>query len=123
MRVVCRRKVAHRNLRAENILLSGSFFQPVVKISGFGYSLDNALDSIAVTQVGDADHLLLIQCHYFTLADVMLHRRRWPCQPISRLSSSRPHEMTQQVSRQSRYMVLEKHLLCHIYIDGGLHGG
>ena len=35
----------HRNLRLENMLLDGNFFQPLLKISGFAYSKAPDLDS------------------------------------------------------------------------------
>ena len=41
----------HRNLRADNIFVTGNAYQPLVKISGFGYSKDVAMDSIAVPRV------------------------------------------------------------------------
>ncbi|CAL5218676.1 g384 [Coccomyxa viridis] len=44
--------VYHRDLRVEHILLSGSVYEPVVKISGFGYSKSAVMDSMAKTMVG-----------------------------------------------------------------------
>lgn len=46
-----RRGIVHRNLRADNVFVTGSAYQPIVKISGFGYSKDLAMDSIAVATI------------------------------------------------------------------------
>ena len=41
--------IFHRDLRMENLLLQGSFYDSVLKISNFGYSKSAVLDSVAVT--------------------------------------------------------------------------
>ena len=48
----------HRNLRADNIFVTGDAYQPIVKISGFGYSKDVAVDSVAVTTVAPPQAIL-----------------------------------------------------------------
>ncbi|KAK9790145.1 hypothetical protein WJX73_008499 [Symbiochloris irregularis] len=44
--------IYHRDLRMENLLLDGSFFEPVLKISDFSYSKNAVLDSQPKTNVG-----------------------------------------------------------------------
>lgn len=42
----------HRDLRLEHLLLDGNFIKPTLKITGFGYSKSNILDSLPKTTVG-----------------------------------------------------------------------
>ena len=44
--------VVHRDLRLEHLLLDGNFMKPTLKITGFGYSKSNILDSLPKTTVG-----------------------------------------------------------------------
>ncbi len=44
--------VVHRDLRLEHLLLDGNFIKPTLKITGFGYSKSNILDSLPKTTVG-----------------------------------------------------------------------
>ncbi|CAK0773365.1 hypothetical protein CVIRNUC_004058 [Coccomyxa viridis] len=44
--------VFHRDLRIEHVLLSGSVYEPVVKIGSFGFSKSAMMDSMAKTAVG-----------------------------------------------------------------------
>ena len=41
--------IFHRDLRMENLLLQGSYYDSILKISNFGYSKSAVLDSVAVT--------------------------------------------------------------------------
>lgn len=44
--------VVHRDLRMEHLLLDGSIYSPILKITGFGYSKSNILDSQPKSNVG-----------------------------------------------------------------------
>jgi len=44
--------VVHRDLRMEHLLLDGSIYSPVLKITGFGYSKSEILDSQPKSNVG-----------------------------------------------------------------------
>ena len=49
----CHREgVVHRDLRMEHLLLDGSIYSPVLKITGFGYSKSEILDSQPKSSVG-----------------------------------------------------------------------
>lgn len=41
--------IYHRDLRMENLLLDGNYFESTLKISNFGYSKSSVLDSMAKT--------------------------------------------------------------------------
>lgn len=44
--------VVHRDLRMEHLLLDGSIYSPILKITGFGYSKSEILDSQPKSHVG-----------------------------------------------------------------------
>ena len=44
--------IAHRDLRMEHLLLDGSVYSPTLKITGFGYSKSEILDSQCCSTVG-----------------------------------------------------------------------
>lgn len=44
--------IIHRDLRMEHLLLDGSIYSPTLKITGFGYSKSEILDSQCVSTVG-----------------------------------------------------------------------
>ena len=42
----------HRDLRMEHLLLNGSAYEPILKLTGFGYSKSEILDSQPKSNVG-----------------------------------------------------------------------
>lgn len=52
MWLVLLQDIYHRDLRMENLLLDGQFFEPTLKISDFSYSKNAVLDSQPKTNVG-----------------------------------------------------------------------